>query len=153
MPKRTIAFALMLILVLTVCVSSFADYYPTVKFASGSKNKYVKYGDPYTLKVKCKQGSGPFGRTCSIYGNWILRAGMTVVATKGYQNRKLVDWDFYGNKTFKLKLYTDVEFDDPIWGIDEYTLTATSWYKPTTGFFVSGFRKYKSVRTKLYIYR
>ena len=152
MMKRITAFALVLVFVLTACAIAFADYYPTVKFASSSKNKYVRYGDRYTLRVKCKQGTGPFGKTTSLFHKPILRAGLTVVASKGNNKNKLVDWDFYGDTTYKKRFWTDEEFPDPVWGIDRYTLTATSWYKPTIGTVVYGFKKYKSVTTKLYLY-
>ncbi len=152
MTKRLIAFSLVLILVVSACAFAFADYYPTVQFDSSSKNKYVKYGKTFKLKVKCSSGSGPFYRVPSVSGGWIWRAGLTVVAKSGSFSKKIADWDFTGNYTVKQKVST-CSFYDPVYGVDKYKLTATSWYKPTIGTLVLDYRKYKSVKTKLYIYR
>ena len=125
MMKRITAFALVLVFVLTACAVAFADYYPTVKFASSSKNKYVRYGDRYTLRVKCKQGTGPFGKTTSLFHKPILRAGLTVVASKGNNKNKLVDWDFYGDTTYKKRFWTDEEFPDPVFNYGNGDLQVT----------------------------
>ena len=69
--KKFVAIALVLVLVLGLCATAFAGYYPTVKFST--KNKSFKYGKTITLKVKCYQGTGPFNKVWSSSDKeWII---------------------------------------------------------------------------------
>ena len=151
--KKIVAFTLVLVMVLTLAATAFADYYPTVSF--GTKNKIVKYGKTYTMKIKCKQGTGPFNRVLGSNYSWIWRAGFTVYAKKGSAfNEKIEDVNFTGNPTSISKFNTKTTFLKPsLGGVHTYKLTATSYCRPTIGYTVYAWRAYKSVSTKLYIYR
>lgn len=151
--KRILAFTLVLALVLSLCAAAFADYYPTVQFNSSCKNKLVRYGKNVTMKIKCNQGTGPFWRVTSTSWTWIWRAGFTVVAKKGSFSKKVADYDFTGTPTVKFKLATTNLLVPDVGRIDKYKMTATSYYKPTIGTTVYAYRKYKSVKTNLRVYR
>ena len=148
--KKFIAFALVLVLVLTLVATAFADYYPTVKFDSKSKNKSVKYGKTLTLKYKVNSGSGPFYKVFDSYGYPILRAGMTVYFKKGSKQVKVTDYDFTGKKTVKAKYKTKKIFTKGN-RRTKFKVLATSWYRPTYNYVVYGWQKYKTVKTNLYV--
>ena len=148
--KRIIAFALMLVLVLGLAASAFADYYPTVKFSSSSKNKSVKYGKTLTLKMKANSGSGPFYMVYDYYGYPIYRAGFTMHFKKGSKKLLVNDIDFSGSGTLKLKYKTKQIFSRGN-RRTKFQAIATSYYKPTYNYVVYGWEKYKTAKTYFYI--
>ena len=152
MTKRIVAVSLVLVLVLSLCATAFASYFPTASFASGSKNKLIKHGKVFTLKVKCKQGTGPFYEVFTYDHGWVYRAGLTVVASRGSWSQELADCSFTGNPTYKAK-FTTKTIRKPA-SMDTYKLAATSWYRPTYGNIIDlTWRKYKTKKTNLYILR
>ncbi len=152
--KRFIAFALVLVLVLSLVATSFAAYYPTVKFDAKSKKQTVKYGKKFTMKYKLNDGSGPFNRVRNIYGGWIWRANFDVYLKTSTQQVKISDYDFTGNPTLKVKYKTKKYFQKPTAKKCSCYVVATSYYRSTVGSTVySLWHKNKSTKTKLYIRR
>ena len=152
--KKFVAIALVLVLVLSLCATAFADYYPTAAFKASSKNKVIKYGKTLTLRYIVKQGTGPFNRVKGTNGKWIYRAGMTVYAIKGSAKQKIEDIDFTGNGTIVEDYKTKKYFAQPKKNkTNTYNLYLTSWYRPTKNYTVYAFKQYKTVNTKLYVWR
>ena len=155
--KKFIAIALVLVLVLGLCATAFADYYPTVKFST--KNKSFKYGKAVTLKIKCYQGTGPFNKVLGDDYEWIWRAGVDVYAKKGSKNTMIMSKNFTKNPMITEKIKYGSEkyskaFAMPAAGkIHKYKLSAISFYRPTSGYTVYNWVKYKTVYTNMYIYR
>ena len=151
--KKVIAFALVLVLVLSLAATAFAGYYPTVKFASGYKNKSVKYGKTLTMKYKYDSGTGPFYLVYSSSGQKIWRAGFTVHFKKGSNQLLVSDVDFTGKKTLKVKYKTKKIFTKPAGRArrTKFKVLLTSYYRPTYGYTVYGWQKYKTVKTNLYV--
>ena len=148
--KKFIAFALVLVLVLSLAATAFASYYPTVKFDSGSKNKSVKYGKTLTLKYKCNSGTGPFCKVYSNTGAEIWRAGFTTYFKKGSKQVKVSDYNFTGKPTVKVKYKTKKIFTKGN-KTTKFKVLLTSWYRPTYNYTVYGWQKYKTVKTNLYV--
>ena len=149
--KRFIAFALMLVLVLTFCATAFADYYPTAKYVTGYKNKSVKYGKTLTMKYKLDSGSGPFYVVYDSWGYPIWRAGFTVHFKKGSNQIKVTDIDFSGKfSKFKVKYKTKQIFTRGN-RRTTFKVLLSSWYRPTYGYTVYGWELYKTKKTNLYV--
>ena len=148
--KRLVAFTLVLVLVLSLCAAAFADYYPTVEFASASKNKLVKYGKKVTLKIKCNSGTGDFRKTPSN----LWRACFVLNVKKGSYKSELATYGFSGTPTVRHKFSTDILPEPEAGSMVKFSLTATSYYRKTIGNLVYlQWHKNKSAKTKLRVYR
>jgi len=159
MKKRIVAISLLLVLVLGLCATASAGYYPSGTFRSVSKNQYVRYGKNITWKYTVDQGSGPFGRVNSTSGGYIWRANFDLKVKKGSVTSKIADYDFYGhNYGLQTKLKTNrlALIDAPYYGdFDKYQCVLTTYYRRTVGYTVYTDMWYKSSqkKTSFWVYR
>ena len=155
--KKLVAFALVMVLVLGLCASAFASYYPTATFASSSKSQYVRYGKTLKLKVNWDSGTGPFNWVTLTSGSKMYRAGYTIVIKKGSQSTKVADIDFtgHGTRTTKVKTRNYSIIRQPgYFDFDKYKATVTSYYRLTSGYTVyTTWYKNKSKNTSFWVYR
>ena len=148
--KRIIAFALVLVLVLSLVATAFASYYPSVKFTSSSKNKSVKYGKTLKLKWKCNSGSGPFNLVYDVYGDPIWRSNFDVYFKKGSRKLYVESWFWSGKVNITGKYKTKYYFTRGN-RRTKFQVQAVVYYRPTYGYTVYGWEKYKTVKTNFYI--
>ena len=98
--KRLIAFALVLIMVLTLCATAFAATKPSVSIDKKYQNQTIKRGK--TIKWAYKLNPGSYKLKNGYY-----RSRLFAWICKGSKNGVLVTepylYDFYGKHTFTLQ--------------------------------------------------
>ena len=155
--KKIVSIALVLVLVLGLCATAFADYYPTAKFTV--RNPTFKYGTGYNVKYQVNSGTGPFYKIGSYY-----RANFDLYMKTSAKRVKLADYDFTG----KLNLTTSVPSTSSAYKAVikrpknskkvAYKLQLTTWYKNSytigsTTYIYKYWTKNKTVNGFFYIKR
>ena len=159
--KRFVAFALVLVLLLSCVAVASAGYYPHAKFKPGCKNITVKYGKNFTVRHSAINGSGPFYRVYTTAG-WKYRAKYDLYLTNysrtvsRYVNGYQYSGDWLEKHTFTVSEYgTNGLITKPKTSTRVvYKLILTTYYRATINGTVYG-TWYRSTRdaTNLYVKR
>ena len=155
--KKLVSIALVLVLVLGLCATAFADYYPTGKFTA--KNQTFKYGKNYTVRYRVDHGTGPFYKIGSYY-----RANFDLYLKSGSKKVKLADYNYTGTHNLTTTVYGGTSSYKSIIKKPKnskkvaYQLRLTTWYKTSytigsTTYIYKYWSKNKTVTTNLYIKR